>query len=636
MKILLVDGDLPAAQRLGTALVEAGWGEVVAVGSAGEAVDHVNREGAVDALVTQVSLPDLDGFALVEAMQPHLPGLRVVYLADGEDVPAGQWPVLRNPADGGALAAALAGLFPAEDPLVGTTLGEYWIDARAGEDSHGAYYAAVQTAINRPVELHVLFPERTADPAAGPGFLAAARAKARVHNPAVLSVFEAGEIGGWFFYTSEPREGSSLADLAAQGSSLPAAALLQILHVVAETMVQLGQSRIAHEPLSAHHVMIDGRRRARLVNIATDAAAPDAFREEMRRLAVAVEALAPADPSSGALRRLLGLMRADALTVRSWTALIYEVKRCQGSEGAEATYRMDASGEAALEGVRRERRRARILRGLGWAALGVGGLAAAGWAAWFFSGGGHANPALERMVAIPATVVVRPGSGSESVPPFWIDQYEVSIGQYADFLAWTQRHPGTARSLLPEGTPENHSFVPAGWAPGKSADGETPGYFAVAKAGGSYEGSPLSLDAPVFGVDWPSAYAYALWKDRRLPSDLEWEVAASGGLGRKYPWGAEARPGAAHLAGNAALPKWAPVNATTEDHTPEGVIGLGGNVSEWTSSLVGTTASARPIVRGGNWSDRELDLPRRMLELDLTQSSPTVGFRTASSQPPAP
>jgi len=378
MKILIVDDEPGAAERLAAAVVAAGLGEGFAATNAEEAVAVVNAQDGVDVLATDVFMDGVDGFTLHETMRESLPDLRVIFLSEYDlsehASRVGGWPVLARPIDDAALMAEIQRLLPepaAAEPapafeaasLVGATLGAYRIDALAGEDLDGAIYAAVQTTIGRTVELHVLDPQRAIDPAEVTRFLGNARAKANVHHPALLSVFEAGESDGYYFYTSETRQGRSLWHLGQEGATLPPAALLQLLHTVAEAMVHLGQEHTAHEPLYAGHVIVDSRQRARLVNIATQESMGNTPREDMRALAAAITPVVPNHPSSGAIQQLIADMEAGAIPVRSWTALIYEVKRCLAAASSGATsYKIDAAERAQIEAVAKARRRAKGFR----------------------------------------------------------------------------------------------------------------------------------------------------------------------------------------------------------------------------------------------------------------------------------
>ena len=137
----------------------------------------------------------------------------------------------------------------------------------------------------------------------------------------------------------------------------------------------------------------------------------------------------------------------------------------------------------------------------------------------------------------------------------------------------------------------------------------------------------LPPDAAVIHVCWHEARAWCRWAGRRLPTELEWEVAAagqldsSGGLSdnkRRYPWGdAEPAPQRANLEGH-ALGTIA-VGALPASDSAFGCRQMIGNVWEWTEDTFGPYPGFTPdmyqdysqplfgntkVLRGGAWTTR--------------------------------
>jgi iron(II)-dependent oxidoreductase len=155
---------------------------------------------------------------------------------------------------------------------------------------------------------------------------------------------------------------------------------------------------------------------------------------------------------------------------------------------------------------------------------------------------------------------------------------------------------------------------------------------------------------PVMHVSWDEAAAYAHFRGKRLPTEAEWEKAASWdpatGESYRYPWG-EATPtrALANLDQTSCGP--APAGAYPDGASPCGALGMIGDQWEWTSTEFGPYKGFRThpyreysevffgrgyrVLRGGSWATRPRVVDNRFRNWDLPQRRQIfAGFRCAA------
>jgi len=203
---------------------------------------------------------------------------------------------------------------------------------------------------------------------------------------------------------------------------------------------------------------------------------------------------------------------------------------------------------------------------------------------------------------------------SVELAPFLIDATPVTELAYAEFIA--------------EGGYETREFwSDPGWAWRNESGIRHPKYWNSLEQGWEIRIMDRSLQPdprrPVCHVCYYEAQAYASFADKRLPTEFEWEAAATwdaeAGIKRTYPWGEE--PPSRALA-NVDVLAFGPsvAGSYVRNVSPMGCYGMIGDVWEWTSTdfhaYPGYETFPYPeyseiffgdeykVLRGGSWATR--------------------------------
>lgn len=645
MVVLLVDGDEPT-RKSRAGLLRTRNHEVLEAATAVEAVHWAQQADSVDLLITEVILDsETFGFDLSEAILARLPAMRTLYttrydLAGYEAELVGKKTILATAPDSEFLAAieeavgspdeAVPVAIAVDDaPLMppGAMLGHYQILNRLYSETEAETYRAIQHTVQRPVGLVLLKPHLLADANAVREFKERERVKAQIEHPRIAPLYEAGEANGWHYYTREIPPGRSLEDIAAAGELFGERVLVDVLYRVAEAMSYAVEEGYNYRTLTLRDIYVDAEHQASVVNIfRPPTALPRDQKADVRSL---LEGLFPF-ATQGKARGLLHDLDQEP---RDWAGLFAALEDIRSDMSERSLLRRAEVEDIAVAPPPSRR----------WM-IAIVMVVALGLVAWLggLSGKRPAPSASDSLagewVAVPAGPFIYQKNETVNLTAFWIGKHEVTIGQYAAFLEALVKTP--SKAFDDDNQPATKtSHVPAGWQD----------YHAAAKAGGLFNNEVLTLNSPVSGVDYWDAVAFAKWSGKRLPTEQEWEKAARGTKGNFFPWGNNPKPGAANL-GDDYVAKakggkidghnlWAPVDSMPDDISECGVVGMAGNVQEWTSTwsphpeLPDTRV---PVLRGGHFglkTSKDLLTSRHFAE-SADEATPARGFRLVSEKQP--
>ena len=495
----------------------------------------------------------------------------------------------------------------------GRTFGPYTLLSPAGPHPLGRLFWAKHQQLERQVQL--LIP-----PIGSSVFSKTIRNYARLNHPSVYSLYESVPSGDRIFVALEPVLHPSLLHLQNKNSSIELISGARLVSSLASVLSEMESSSIPGRLLGPYDYTLSPSGTPRLRNPAIALGAPEAsLSENTSQLASLLEPLIPETP---ALTELLQILRNPGTSAFDLLRRTRDFER-QLADVQEVHVRNEEI-EAAQKMIR-----ARFIRR--WT-IALGSFAAllfsaiATWVIYdrlFLDLPGKLG---DDEIIVPAGRLILPDS-TNNVPAFQLDRHEVTIGQYEQFLTAMSSEPNW-KTFLPPSTASGKSTLsdlePAGWKD----------ILTRARKGDRYNSQiRITRDTPVFSVDYPSAYAYAKWKKRRLPSRTEWLRAASGNEMRSYPWGSDPKaPGinlGTSIPPNIALETYThmlPAESNPADIGPFQHYDLGGNLSEWIASPNPIT----PSFIGGNFQDT---FPVSNLKATRTAPTPAgypfIGFRTA-------
>lgn len=591
--------------------------ERVVTESAAQAEEALSLLGQLDVLIAEIYLEGSDGLALLTKIREKFPSVAVAVISSydlsGYRDYLGDVIMIDLPAQSSLLSEFLDDKV---NGLEGRTWASYSIERKVGQDRWGETYEGTDRGVKRSVYISVL--PLGADEARILHFKSWAAYMARAGHPNVTAVFEAGEQDGRHYFVREKWQARSLQEMINAGEKIEPRLAARIVNTVTTVLLFWEGNQYYHSILSMDDVTVAPNGVIKVIN------SVDPSLDSMPRIGSQLinlsqslyQLLPPADQLPPRLAKLLEDMREFGADLRRICA---EAQATDTELAPKREVKVSREHEMARQEIARERKKQNLITRISLGAI-VLVISFCGWLLYDRIVSPPPFRSFDEMVKIPAGPFTFQNEQKET-GEFYIDKYEVTLGQYYTFLRAVKKN-GTEIYAPDELQGKPHDYAPQDWK----------NIIESIKQDQPYNGQKLTMDCPVFNVDWYDAKAYAKWAGKRLPTEIEWEKAARGAQGNLFPWGNDFQNGY-----EAIMKTLVPVDAKLKDRSPYGVKNMQGNVSEWTDTIVsGNLGVQVPVVRGGNFMYPNADLTKRIKAQIFESRQLWLGFRCASDKPPAP
>jgi DNA-binding beta-propeller fold protein YncE len=146
------------------------------------------------------------------------------------------------------------------EPVIGSTLAGYRLDALIARGGMGVVYRATHLALDRPVALKVIARQFADDEAFRDRFLRESRLAARLDHPAVVPVYDAREEDGELIVAMRLVEGGDLSKRIRASGPLPPAEAIDLLSQIADALDAAHAAGIVHRDVKPHNILLEGGR----------------------------------------------------------------------------------------------------------------------------------------------------------------------------------------------------------------------------------------------------------------------------------------------------------------------------------------------------------------------------------------